>query len=204
MSAAAGRVRGGDGGLLILAPLSIEARAARAGAGSARVRRIGLGPRRAERAARLAGEQGGDAVLIAGFCGALDPELRPGDVVLASELRGPTGTTACADTAILAGALRRAGLRVRTGPIASSRRLVLGERRSALWRTGALAVDMESAWIAPAAAGRPLVALRTVVDTRRHELHRPLRTLGGALLAYRTLRLACGLAEEWALARQES
>jgi 4-hydroxy-3-methylbut-2-enyl diphosphate reductase len=181
-----------------MAPLSVEARAVRSGAPWAQVHRIGIGPRRAARSAQLASGAAGRAVLIAGFCGALDPELEPGDVVLASELRGPTGTTSCDDPTILAGVLRRGGLRVRVAPIASSQRLVLGERRRTLWRTGAAAVDMESAWLAPAARARPLVTLRVVLDTHRHELHRPLRTVAGAATAYRTLRRACALVEQWA------
>ncbi len=183
--------------LTVLAPLSLEAHAVRAGAPWARVHRIGMGPRRA---ARGAGSVEGGAVLIAGFGGALDPELEPGDVVLASEVRGPTGTTPCHDPAILAGALRRGGLRVRVGPIASSQRLVVRDRRRTLQRSGALAVDMESAWLAPATRAHPLVTLRVVLDTHRHELHRPLRTLAGAAVAYRTLRRACALAEGWARA----
>jgi 4-hydroxy-3-methylbut-2-enyl diphosphate reductase len=184
--------------LTVLAPLSIEARAVRAGAPWARVHRIGMGPRRAARSARVA--ENGGPVLIAGFCGALDPDLEPGDVVLASELRGPTGTTPCPDPSILAGVLRRGGLRVRVGPIASSQRLVVRERRRALQRSGALAVDMESAWLAPATCARPLVTLRVVLDTHRQELHRPLRTVHGAGVAYRTLRRASALAEDWARA----
>jgi 4-hydroxy-3-methylbut-2-enyl diphosphate reductase len=184
-------------GLTVLAPLSVEARAVRAGAAWADVQRIGMGPRRAARGARVAP---GDAVLIAGFCGALDPDLEPGDVVLASELRGPTGTTSCADPAILAGVLRRGGLRVRVGPIASSQRLVVRERRRALQRTGALAVDMESAWLAAATHAQPLVTLRVVLDTHRQELHRPLRTVAGAAVAYRALRRASALVENWARA----
>jgi 4-hydroxy-3-methylbut-2-en-1-yl diphosphate reductase len=156
-----------------------------------------MGPRKAARSAHVV--EGG-AVLIAGFGGALDPELEPGDVVLASELRGPTGTTPCPDPSILAGVLRRGGLRVRVGPIASSQRLVVRERRRMLQRTGALAVDMESAWLAPATRAQPLVTLRVVLDTHRQELHRPLRTLAGAAVAYRTLRRACELAEDWAAA----
>jgi 4-hydroxy-3-methylbut-2-enyl diphosphate reductase len=156
-----------------------------------------MGPRRATR--RASAVEGG-AILIAGFCGALDPELEPGDIVLASELRGPTGTTQCPDPSILAGVLRRGGLRVRVGPIASSQRLVVRERRRMLQRTGALAVDMESAWLAPATRATPLVTLRVVLDTHRQELYRPLRTLAGAAIAYRTLRHACELAEHWARA----
>jgi 4-hydroxy-3-methylbut-2-en-1-yl diphosphate reductase len=187
-----------SGEIVVLAPLSVEARAVRSGAPWARVHQIGMGPRRAARSAQLASGSAGRAVLIAGFCGALDPELEPGDVVLASELRGPTGTTTCDDASILAGVLQRGGLRVRVAPIASSQRLVLGERRRMLHRTGAAAVDMESAWVAPAARARPLVTLRVVLDTYRYELHRPLRTVAGAAIAYRTLRRACALAEEWA------
>ncbi|HEY2440662.1 MAG TPA: hypothetical protein VGI07_10545, partial [Solirubrobacteraceae bacterium] len=188
------------GGIVVLAPLSVEARAVRSGAPWADVHRIGMGPRRAARSAELANGAGGRAVLIAGFCGALDPDLEPGDIVLASELRGPTGTTACDDPTILAGVLRRGGLHVRVAPIASSQRLVIGERRRMLQRTGAAAVDMESAWLAPAARARPLVTLRVVLDTHRRELHRPLRTVAGAATAYRTLRRACALVEEWARA----
>jgi 4-hydroxy-3-methylbut-2-enyl diphosphate reductase len=183
--------------LTVLAPLSLEARAARAGAPWAHVQQIGMGPRRAARA-RVMGA--GGPVLIAGFCGALDSELEPGDIVLASELRGPTGTTACPDPTILAGVLRRGGLRVRIGPIASSQRLVVRERRRTLAATGALAVDMESAWLAPATRGEPLVTLRVVLDTHRQELHNPLRTITGTATAYRTLRRALALAEDWARA----
>jgi 4-hydroxy-3-methylbut-2-en-1-yl diphosphate reductase len=184
--------------LIVLAPLSVEARAVRAGAPWAEVRKIGMGPHRAARSARLVEEIEGEAVLIAGFCGALDPGLKPGDVVLASELRGPSGTGTCADPSILSGVLRRGGMHVEVGPIASSQRLVMRERRRALHRSGALAVDMESAWLAAAARDRPLIALRVVLDTYDQELYRPLRTMAGAATAYRALRRACGLVEEWA------
>lgn len=184
-------------GLTVLAPLSLEAHAVRSGAAWARVHRVGMGPRRAARPVPV---PEGDPVLIAGFCGALDPELEPGDIILASELRGPTGTTPCPDPSILAGLLRRGGLRVRVGPIASSQRLVVRERRRVLHQSGALAVDMESAWLASSTRAQPLVTLRVVLDTYRHELHRPLRTLSGAAIAYRTLRKACTLVEDWARA----
>jgi 4-hydroxy-3-methylbut-2-enyl diphosphate reductase len=184
--------------IVVLAPLALEARAVRTGAPWADVRRIGMGPRRAARSAQLSAASGHRPILIAGFCGALDPSLEPGDIVLASELRGPTGTSACDDPTILAGVLRRGGLRVHVGPIASSQRLVVGERRQTLFRSGALAVDMESAWLVPVARRRPLVTLRVVLDTSRHELHRPLQTLAGAATAYRALRRACSLVEEWA------
>jgi 4-hydroxy-3-methylbut-2-enyl diphosphate reductase len=182
--------------VLVLAPMSVEARAVRAGAPWAQVERIGMGPRRAARSAAAADR--GRAVLLAGFCGALDDALEPGDIVLASELRDPAGETVqTADPTILAGVLRRGGLRVHVGPIASSVRLVRGERRRELSRTGALAVDMESVWLAPAIHHRPFLAMRVVLDTASRELHRPLQTLTGFTTAYRSLRRACELAEEW-------
>jgi 4-hydroxy-3-methylbut-2-en-1-yl diphosphate reductase len=186
--------------LLVLAPLGVEASAVRRGAPWARVRQTGMGPRRAARASELPRAEPGCPVLIAGFCGALDPELEPGDVILPTELRGPTGTTVCDDTTILAGALRRAGFRVHQGPIASSQRIVLGGRRRALARSGALAADMESAWLASAVGGQPLVTLRVVMDTARHELYRPVRTVAAFATAYRTLARACRLVEDWARA----
>jgi 4-hydroxy-3-methylbut-2-enyl diphosphate reductase len=192
-----------DPSVLVLAPMAVEARAVRAGAPWARVQRIGMGPARARRAASLTHEGSHRAVIIAGFCGALDPELRPGDIVLASELRGPTGTTVCPDPAILAGHLRRHGFNVSVGPVASTQRLVVRERRRALQRTGALAVDMESAWLAPDAHAQPLVTLRVVLDTHRNELHRPLRTAAGAARAYRALRGVSALVAEWASALSE-
>jgi 4-hydroxy-3-methylbut-2-enyl diphosphate reductase len=144
---------------------------------------------------------GARAVIIAGFCGALHEDLHPGDIVLASELRDPDGSAvATADPTILAGVLRRGGLRVHVGPIASSETVVRAAARHSLAQTGALAVDMESAWLAPAVHDRPLVALRVVLDTAQRELHRPLRTLGGFITAYRRLRRALALTEPWARA----
>jgi 4-hydroxy-3-methylbut-2-enyl diphosphate reductase len=192
-----------SGRLLVLAPLAIEARAVRAGAPGAEVRRVGMGPRRAARAAQDLRDIASGPTLIAGFCGALDPSLAPGDVVLATEIRGPHGTTACDDASILAGVLARGGLTVHAGPIVSSSRPVVGSRRGQLQRSGAIAVDMESAWLVPELSGRPpVVTLRVVVDTADHELYRPLRTVRTAAIAYRNLRRAAALADQWARASQ--
>ena len=123
--------------------------------------------------------------------------------MLASELRGPTGTTQCPDPTILAGVLRRGGLRVHVGPIASSSGLVFGARRRELAQSGALAVDMESAWLAGDARARPLTTLRVVLDTPRYEIHRPARAAIAARRAFRALREASSLLEEWAAALGE-
>jgi 4-hydroxy-3-methylbut-2-enyl diphosphate reductase len=186
--------------LLVLAPMALEARAIRAGAPWSRVEKIGMGPRRARAAARLTHHPSERSALIAGVCGALDPRLEPGDVVLASELRTDTKTLPCPDPAILAGVLRRGGLRVHVGPIASSSGLVFGERRRELAQAGALAVDMESAWLADDARTRSLTTLRVVLDTPHYEFHHPARAAIAARRAFRALRQASSLLEAWAQA----
>ena len=183
-------------GLVVLTPMGVEARAIRGGAPWARVEQIGIGPSNAERSAVLA-QDPESAVVIAGFAGALDGSLEPGDVVLADELRSAAGTIRCADPAILAGVLRRGGLRVRVGPVHCSPHIVHSAARRALADGGALAVDMESSWIASSASASPLVTLRVISDSATHEIYRPLRAASGALAAYRSLRRAAALLEEW-------
>jgi 4-hydroxy-3-methylbut-2-enyl diphosphate reductase len=189
--------------LLALAPLRIEAAAVRAGAPGARVERTGMGARRARRAAAAfggAGIDGAAAVAIAGFGGALDPSLEPGELVVATEVRSPSGVViACPGAELLAGLLRRRGLRARSGPIASTRRPVTGAAaREELRATGAIAVDMESAWLAPVAGERPLAVVRAVVDGPGRELLDPRATIAGALRARRALREAARALEAWA------
>ncbi len=135
-----------------------------------KVVRIGMGHARAQQAARsLASEVApGAAVVLAGISGGLDPALRPGEIVVATSVRGPDGdelVLSGADAAVVAEELRADGQRVHLGPIVSSKTLVHGERRAELAHTGALAVDMESAWVARALAGHRLVIVRLVADT---------------------------------------
>jgi len=63
-----------------------------------------------------------------------------------------------------------------------------------------VAVDMESAWLAAAASGRPLAVVRAVVDTPNQELARPLALVNGAGRAYWALRQAAPILSEWAAA----
>jgi len=158
-----------------------------------------MGPRRARAAAALTGAPEHPSALLAGVCGGLDPRLEPGDIVLASELRTGERTIACPDPTVLAGVLRRGGLRVHIGPIASSTGLVFGSRRRELARSGALAVDMESAWLAGDCTA-PLTTLRVVLDTPRYEIHRPARAAIAWRRAFRALREASALLEGWAAA----
>jgi len=185
--------------LTLMAALGIEARALRTGAPWADVQRIGMGPRRAATAAaRL--DPGRAPVLVAGFAGGLSPELAPGDIVLADSLIGPRGERSCPDPTLLASVLRQAGLRVHVGPIASSTRIVTRDGRAALASTGALAVDMESVFVAEALPERPVSVLRVVLDTSQAELHHPLRVARAFARAYVSLRRAAAALERWSQA----
>jgi 4-hydroxy-3-methylbut-2-en-1-yl diphosphate reductase len=116
----------------------------------------------------------GDLV-VAGFCGAVDPSLRAGDVVVATEVRYGAESRA-ADPSI---ASKLTGFRVRTGPIATVDRIAGPRDRAALGDV--LAVDMESFWLRDAAV------VRVVVDEAGRRLLHP-RTLVAGVKALRTLR----------------
>ena len=146
---------------VVCAPLAVERRAL-SGPGSAlRVLRTGMGPARA--AAAAAAVAGADALIVAGVGGGLAASIRPGDLVVATEVRGRAGSFHSPSAPLLAGALRRLGLTVHTGPLHTCGRLLGDAARRRLAETGAIAVDMESAPLAAAAAGRPFVALRAIV-----------------------------------------
>ena len=84
------------------------------------------------------------------------------------------------------------------GPVTSLDHVVRGAERTTLAGAGALAVDMESSWLAPAAAGRPFAVLRVVLDTPSREIYRPLATLRGGIAAWRALRRAAPALGHWA------
>lgn len=156
--------------------------------------RAGVGLRRAARAATAL--PGHDALAVVGFCGALGGELRPGDVLVADEVRFGDRVFPCPSAPLLAGELARAGLSARTGPLVTCGHVVTGAGRRRLAGGGASAVDMETGPLAAAAHGRPLAAVRVVVDTPRTRLlsvatvrdgvaaRRALRRIGPALLRW--------------------
>ncbi len=184
--------------LLVLAPLRIEELALGKIPG-ARVLRTGMGPARARIAAARAQAVEASAVAVAGLCAGVAPALRAGDVVCATELVGEDGSAiAVPGSALLAAALRRRGLTVHVGPLFSAGRILGPAERRAL-PEGILGVDMESAWLAAGAAGRPFAVVRVVVDVAGRELADPRLALAGprALLSLR--RIGPALAE-WAAA----
>lgn len=133
-------------------------------------------------------------MLATGFCAGLAPGMHPGDLVVAEETRDPRGTVPCVGTELLVKELGRTlpGRTVHTGPLTGSDHVVRGPERSALRATGAIAVDMESAATLLTAArtgGRPVAAVRVVVDAPEHELVR-IGTVRGGISAFRVLRSA--------------
>jgi 4-hydroxy-3-methylbut-2-enyl diphosphate reductase len=198
---------------VLCAPMRVEAAALRRGLGSAAgtVLRSGTGRPHAERAARSAVVTGARVLGVAGIGGALDPRLRPGDVVVASEVRvdprtaGTVPTTVPADVpatvlpspAMLASALRRHGLTVHVGPVVSTSRLVDGTERERLAAAGALVADLESAWLLAGRTNGPTACVRVVADTGT--LFRP-GTLGKVRTALDTLPAVAAAMSEWAAA----
>ncbi len=169
-------------------PMRMEERALRRGAPGlpdAAVVRTGMGQKRSVRAAQTLPLQDADAVAVVGVAGALDPRLQPGDVVVADEVRAPDGTRVPVPGApFVAAHLRGAGHRVWTGPVTSAARVVSGASRDALAATGALAVDMESAWLVD--DKRPSLVVRVVADTASEPLFTPA-TVGRMRTALRVL-----------------
>ncbi len=197
-------------GLLLLAALRLEARALSWGAPQASVVQTGTGPRRARAAAAGLVDSpvlhASRAVAVAGVCGSLDPDLRPGDVIVADSLLDTGGhlVAEVPTAAILAGALRRAGLTVRVGPIITAERIVRGgAARAAMVARGAVAgrsplgVDLETGLFTHVAGDRPFAVVRTVADTPARELL-SLQTVTGGARALLTLRAVAPVLAEWA------
>jgi adenosylhomocysteine nucleosidase len=121
----------------------------------------GPGPRLVERALAEnimfgAKRENVSGVINTGFCGALDPALRVGDIVLSGEI---------AFTTLLP---------FMRGEIFSADRVAVtaAEKRAMRNRTGAVAVDMEAATVKSKAAewGVPFMCIRVVSDTAADDL----------------------------------
>jgi 4-hydroxy-3-methylbut-2-enyl diphosphate reductase len=182
--------------LLVLVPMRVEALALGSRVGWTTIR-SGIGPARARIAAARGLAVEAPAVAVAGVCAAAAEGLRPGDVVVASELRSDGAAPVGLDPGPLLEALRGRGLAAHSGPIHSTDRITPPAERARLAAAGAIAVDMESAWLAEAAAGRPLAVLRVVVEPAGRRLVDP-RTLVAGPRALATLRRAGGALDEWA------
>jgi 4-hydroxy-3-methylbut-2-enyl diphosphate reductase len=188
--------------LMIVAPLRIEAAIVGWGARGASVHKSGMGPEHAKAAAGELARGTAAAMLVVGFCGGLDSASVPGEVIVAEELYAADDEghaedrIRCEHAGELLARVTGLGLKVRSGPIVCVSRLALGERRAQLHAGGAIAVDMESVWLAQAAGSRPFGVVRVVLDSPEHELLRP-GAAAGAIRAARALRRVAGALHDW-------
>lgn len=187
--------------LLVCAPLRLEALVIRAGARSLRIRATGMGFARSKKAATLLRSDSAAALVVMGVCGGLDDECEPGDVVIAEQLldgehHACDRRLVCPSAVALGEALERHGVPVRRGTIVSVARIAHGDTRVQLRDRGAIAVDMESAWLASGALQRPFAVIRVVADTPSRELTRPLLTLAGVARAALSLRRTAAALEQ--------
>jgi adenosylhomocysteine nucleosidase len=145
----------------------------------------GLGMRRAAETARRALQSfaPADLVIATGLAGALGEELQTGDLVLADELildgerPGLAPATIAippVDLARFKVALEASGLKFVTGTILTAAQILHdgAAKRGARAKTGALAVDMESAAVAAEArrCGLRFACVRVVLDTVDEEI----------------------------------
>ena len=143
--------------------LAFEARIAERGDGV--VACVGRGAALADRIATVAGSSC-RGIISFGIAGGLDPQLRPGTVVVASAIVHEAGSWRT-DEAWSAHLVTRLGSAVHA-PVVGVDQPVVDAIEKAAWfqRTGAAAVDMESHVAATVAAkeGLPIAALRVIAD----------------------------------------
>ncbi|HVO04934.1 MAG TPA: hypothetical protein VMT54_22255 [Candidatus Cybelea sp.] len=117
--------------------------------------------------------RGADRLVSFGIAGALDPALKPGDLVIGAAVHTPEGERLPVDQHWLAHLTTRLA-QARIGDVVGSTEIVGRAARKAMLHrdTGALAVDQESHWVAEAAhAGRlPFIVIRAIADRAGDEL----------------------------------
>jgi len=189
--------------VLLAAPLRVEAALISSAARGAVVRKTGMGPERSKAATGVLAGHAAGAMLVLGFCGGLDAVSVPGEVIVAEEVYAADDEghadepVRCDLSGELVSRLTGLGLKVRAGKVVCVSKLALGERRAQLHAGGAIAVDMESVWLAAGAAGRPFGVVRVVLDSPEHELLR-VRAAAGALRAALALRRVARALHDWA------
>ena len=124
-------------------------------------------------------KQGCQAIVSFGIAGGLDPEVEPGTVVIAQEVLAPDGTRYSADPEWRDRVLSDLADHVAPSPviggaIAGSGRIIAtaAEKRALLYRTGAVAVDMESHAVGEVASSRGVrfIVIRAVADSAERKV----------------------------------
>jgi adenosylhomocysteine nucleosidase len=174
----------GRSGLAIVTGLAVEAKLIQKAFARTRQEIPGLacdgpGPTRAKAAAARLAQDGAALLISFGLCGGLDPDLRPGDLLLADT--GLTGDgarhpTSAEQRSVLEARLSGLALRIVTGPLLGQDRPLAGaaDKAARFAASGARAVDMESHGVARAAeaAGVPFLVVRVVADPAARSLPR--------------------------------
>jgi nucleoside phosphorylase len=164
--------------------------------------KTGVGVQRAAAAIEaVGGAQSFQLIVSTGCAGGLAPELRPGDLTLATAITGDGTegalTTGAAERARALQAAAAAGLRSVEGPLLCSATVLatVAEKRAAA-AAGAVVVEMEGGVIAAraAAAQVPFLSVRAILDGVDHELHTPGTVIDPVSGAMRPLALARYLA----------
>lgn len=177
--------------------------------------KTGIGPERAEQAARIMLAARPQVLVATGLAGALSGAIRPGALILAHEVRhgaakgAPSVHPAPGLLATARSSIGGSRISTTTGILLTVETPARRPRDKAALAaaTGAIAVDMESAalLVAAAASGVPALALRGISDGARdslpdfgeadpEELGTQLRLAGRALLRPRKLRNLIGIA----------
>lgn len=133
----------------------------------------GIGAKRARLAAQTLLENGATALISWGFAGGLDPSLSPGSLILPESILAKDQSPYCVDLTWRESLCDRLKPRVDLhGGVLAESPVVLAsydEKIALFQRTGARAVDMESASIALVAkeAGVPFLVIRAISDAAK-------------------------------------
>lgn len=178
----------------------------------------GIGHTAAAAAAQALVDAGASALMSFGMAGGLDPALKPGSVVIPRELLAADGAryAACRSWRERVASAISPLCAVTEGNLLTSTQAIdtPAEKAAALRRTGAAAVDMESAAVAEVAAKHhlPFIAVRVIVDTAADFLPRAVvaasragrvrfgRLIGGLILAPREIAALLRLAKRYRIA----
>ena len=189
-------------GLLVLAPLRLEANAVRRGLTNptSRVLHTGMGATRARRSAGKRQPHPFGAMVVMGTAAGLGDDLSPGDLVVASEVTDGETTVALPGADLLAAELRRAACRPRR---ASHYRAKAGEVRGSGPARGRAATSPPT-WRRPPCSAPPTgVPWRSSARCPTPGFGPGMVMVSGGIAALRSLRKAAPVAEKWAAACRE-
>jgi adenosylhomocysteine nucleosidase len=117
--------------------------------------------------------RGADRLVSFGIAGALDPALKPGDLVVGAAVRTAQGDRMPVDQKWLVQLTTHLGSARVADVYGSTRIAATAAAKATLHRdTGAVAVDQESHWVAEAAHTRriPFIVLRAIADRAEDDL----------------------------------